>query len=188
MQRVEHFFEALLWNSRYIVLLPVVFSLLTAVGLFVLATVDMIALILQVVSYLSPTLDEPARSALRTETISEVIGALDVYLIAALMLLFSLGLYELFVNKIDIAEKSVFAKRLLLFKNFDDFKDRLANVVQVVLIVKFFQQALALKYDSVEYIVLLAFGIALIGVALFLTRKKAFRGNGEDGDYEAAGK
>jgi uncharacterized membrane protein YqhA len=167
MKYAERLLENFLWNSRYFILLPVFVGLLLAFGLFVLATIDAILLVARLVEYVDVTLTEEARVALRIDTISQAIGALDVYLIAALMLLFSLGLYELFVNKIDAIEDSEFAARLLLFKSFDDFKDRLASVVVVVLIVKFFQQALELKYTSVLDILLLALGIALLGIALY---------------------
>ena len=180
MKTFERWFEGLLWGSRYIVLLPVVFSLLIALALFLMATVDTIILIWHLLPY--TTLEESARLTLQIDTISAVVGALDVYLIAALMLLVALGLYELFVARIDQAENSEFAKRLLLFKSFDDFKDRLASVVLIVLVVKFFQQALHLKYEAVTDLLFLSVGIALVGVALFLTKKQ----KGADSDESKA--
>jgi len=172
MKSFERWFEGILWGSRYIVLLPVVFSLLIALSLFIMATVDTVLLIGRLFAYFDTSLTVSARSTLQVNTISDVVGALDVYLIAALMLLVSLGLYELFVARIDQAENSEFAARLLLFKSFDDFKDRLASVVLIVLIVKFFQQALHIKYETVVDLLLLAVGLALIGVALYLTKKR----------------
>ncbi|MDZ4766790.1 MAG: YqhA family protein, partial [Chloroflexota bacterium] len=164
-------FETFLWNSRYIMLLPVIFGVLIALALFILATFDAISTFVQVFSYLDPALSAAARVTLRNDVIAEVVGTLDTYLIAALMLIFALGFYELFIDKLDVLEGSEFASRLLLIRSFDDLKERLSNVVLVVLIVKFFQQAIKLKYESVVDILLLAVGIALLGVALFLTRK-----------------
>ncbi|MBN8635477.1 MAG: YqhA family protein [Anaerolineae bacterium] len=177
MKAVERWLEGILWGSRYIVLLPVIFSMLIALALFLMATIDTIILMRNLLQY--PTLEESARYTLQIDTISGVVGALDVYLIAALMLLVSLGLYELFVARIDQAENSIFAERLLLFKSFDDFKDRLASVVLIVLVVKFFQQALHLKYEAVTDLLMLAVGIALVGVALFLTKKQKGGDKGE---------
>jgi hypothetical protein len=45
------------------------------------------------------------------------------------MLIFALGLYELFVSRIEIAEGSEFAERRLLIRSLDDLKDHLAKVV-----------------------------------------------------------
>jgi uncharacterized membrane protein YqhA len=103
-----------------------------------------------------------------------VVAIIDNYLLASLLILFGLGLYELYINKIDAIENSEFASRLLLIKSFDDLKDRLANVVLLILVVKFFQQALSLKYETLNDLLLLSVGIALIGLSFFLTRKNTF--------------
>lgn len=169
MKSLEHIFESILWGSRLIILLPVVFGLLLAVGMFVVATVDALVLIGEMFSYMNPALDEAARATLRLDTISEVVAVVDGYLLAAIMVIFSLGLYELFVNKIDRAENSEFATRLLLIRNLDDLKDRLANVIMLILIVKFFQQALNLKYENPNDLLALAVGVILIAGALYLS-------------------
>jgi uncharacterized membrane protein YqhA len=38
--------------------------------------------------------------------VTAIIKAVDEYLIAAILIVFSLGLYELFVGKLDVAERS----------------------------------------------------------------------------------
>ena len=70
--------------------------------------------------------------------VAHVVEVVDGYLLAAIMLIFALGLYELFVSRIEIAEGSEFAERLLLIRSLDDLKDRLAKVVLLILVVKFF--------------------------------------------------
>jgi len=166
---LEQAFEAILWNSRLIILLPVVLGLILAVGMFVVTTVDAVGLVGQMLSYINPALDETTRSALRLANISETVAVVDGYLLAAIMIIFSLGIYELFVNKIDRAENSEFATRLLLIRSLDDLKDRLANVILLILIVKFFQQALSLKYESPTDLLALAVGVILIAGALYLS-------------------
>lgn len=122
-------------------------------------------------------LEETAQDAVRLSTISELVAVVDGYLLAAIMLIFALGIYELFVNKINEAEGSEFASRLLLIRSLDDLKDRLANVILLILIVKFFQQALNLKYVTVTDLLSLSIGIILIAGALFLTSRAK---NGKD--------
>jgi len=101
------------------------------------------------------------------------VAIVDGYLLAAIMLILALGLYELFVSKIDWLEGSEErASRLLVIHTFDDLKDRLARVVLLILIVKFFQQAVRLKYDDTQDILFLAIGILLIGGALYLTQHR----------------
>ncbi len=169
MKPIERFFETLMWNSRLIILLPVLMSLLLALGLFLTTTIDALSLTTNMVSYADPELSEQERKDERLKIVSEVVAIVDGYLLAAIMLIFSLGLYELFVNKIDFAEGSEFAERLLLIRSLDDLKDRLANVILLILIVKFFQLALSTKYKDVLDLLYLAISVILIAGALYLS-------------------
>ncbi len=164
-------FERALWQSRLLVLLAVVASLIVAVVVLWVATVDVAHLLGKVSAYAGQTIGPEARDRLRASLTSDAIKVLDTYLLAVIMLVFALGLYELFIDKIDAAEGSDLAGRLLLIHSLDDLKHRLANVVLLKLIVKFFQQALKLEYQTAYDLLALAAGIALMGLALYLTQQ-----------------
>ncbi len=172
VKKVERVFESLLWNSRYIVLLAVVTSLLASLSMFYLATVDAYFMISHLGDYLSPSLSSEVRAELRGATIAHVVEIVDGYLLAAVLLIFSLGLYELFISKIDQAEESETSSNVLLITSLDDLKGRLAKVVLMILIVKFFEHVLATSYQSPLDLLYLACGIMLIGLALFLTNER----------------
>lgn len=169
MKAIERFFELILWNARLIVLVPVVFSLILSVGIFLTTTADVLALLGRFAQYLDPALASEARAALQIENIAKVVAIVDSYLLAAIMFIFALGMYELFVNRIDIAENTPFAARLLLIQSLDDLKDRLANVILLILIVKFFQLALKLKYETTLDLLILSVGVVLIAGTLYLS-------------------
>ena len=133
------------------------------------AAVDALYLIGSLVLYAAPSLGEDARAVLRTEIVSAVVNVVDGFLLAAILLIFALGLYELFIGRIEAVERSEFASRLLLIRSLDDLKDRLAKVVMLILVVKFFQQALRLKYETPLDLLYLALGTALVGGAVYLT-------------------
>ena len=57
---------------------------------------------------------------------------------------------------------------MLLIHSLDDLKNRLAKVILMILIVKFFEHAIAMHYDTPASLTYLAGGIALIGLALYL--------------------
>ncbi len=101
--------------------------------------------------------------------LSAIIRAVDDYLLAAILLIVALGLYELFIGKIDAAERNEIAPQLLLIRSIDDLKDRLGKVVLLVLIIEFLQYTLMLQPRGGLDLLYLAVGIALIGVALYLT-------------------
>src|SRR5262245_39450494 len=104
MKTVEQLFEAILWNSRWLMVIPALISLILALGVLLVTTIDAVSLIGHMLSYAAQT--EEARNGLYIQTISEVVSVVDGYLLAAIMLIFALGLYELFINKIDAAEGS----------------------------------------------------------------------------------
>jgi uncharacterized membrane protein YqhA len=169
---LERRFEALLWNSRLIVLVAVVASLVVSGAMFYVATIDVIGLVSHLGEYSNLHLAAEARSALRATTVTHVVEVVDGYLLAAIMLIFALGLYELFVSRIEVAEGSEFAARLLLIRSMDDLKDRLAKVVLLILVVKFFEYALRIPIETAQDLLYLGLGTILVSGALWLSHSR----------------
>ncbi len=169
MRKLETAFENFLWNSRFIVLVAVISSLSIAFAVFYLATVDAIYTVMYALEYGAPGLEGSERAALRASIITHVVEIVDGYLLATVLLIFSLGLYELFISKIDMAESSESSSNVLLIRNLDDLKNRLAKVILMILIVRFFEYAIRMKFTTALDLLMLAGGIALIGLALYLS-------------------
>jgi uncharacterized membrane protein YqhA len=164
---MEKIFESFLWKSRLIVLAAVLISLVSSLAMFYMATIDAAYMISHLIDY--PSLEEEARFSLRSTTITHVVELIDGYLLAIVLLIFGLGLYELFISKIDDAENSANASQVLLIKSLDDLKARLAKVILMILIVKYFEHALNMHFDTPLELLEFAAGIALIGLALYLS-------------------
>jgi len=162
-------FEGALWRSRYIVLFAVVASMASSFAIFFLATADVVYLLQHVSHYLDAGLSQEARSALRNDTVTHIVEVVDGYLLGAVMLIFALGMYELFVSDIDQARNSKAASKILLIESLDDLKNRLAKVILMILIVKLFEHALRLQIDTALQLLYLGASIALIGLALYLS-------------------
>ncbi|MBK9131560.1 MAG: YqhA family protein [Gammaproteobacteria bacterium] len=169
MKRIERAFEGALWNSRYIVLLAVISSLLAGMAMFYMATVDAVYMLAHLAEYASPALEGHARGELRGTTITHVVEIVDGYLLATVMLIFALGLYELFISKIDQAAHAENSSNVLLIDNLDDLKSRLAKVILMILIVKYFEHAIAMEFANPLDLLYLAGGITLIGLAIYLS-------------------
>lgn len=169
MKNVERIFETLLWDSRFVVIFAVIASLFTALAMFFMATVDAWYMLSHLLEYASPELDTAERYALRSTTITHVVEIVDGYLLATVLLIFALGLYELFISKIDKAKECETSSNVLLINSLDDLKSRLAKVILMILIVKFFEHAISLSFDSPQALLYLAGGIALLGLALYLS-------------------
>ncbi|MES9869249.1 MAG: YqhA family protein [Sedimenticola sp.] len=166
---MERFFEGFLWNSRLIVLSGVIASLIGSVALFYMATVDAFYMVSHLTHYASPELDMQARAALRGETVTHVVEIVDGYLLATFLLIFALGLYELFVSKIDLAEGAENASQVLMIHSLDGLKERLAKVVLMILVVRYFEYALGMHFNTPLELLMFAGGIALLGAALYLS-------------------
>lgn len=180
MRPLERTFERFLWRSRLLVVVAAVASAFLAFGAFYMATVDVVVLLANLLPYASPTLDPAARETLREATVAGIVKAVDGYLIAAIVLIFALGLYELFINRIDAIEDATrTVPRLVQIASLDDLKDRIAKLILLVLIIEFFQYALRLKYTTPLDLLYLAIGVLFIGGALYLSGPGGLRGRKE---------
>jgi uncharacterized membrane protein YqhA len=167
--KLEVLFETFLWNSRFVVLAAVVASLLSSLAMFYIATVDAGLMLMHLGDYLQTNMDAATRSNLRSETITHVVEIVDGYLLATIMLIFALGLYELFISKIEQAAGSETGSNVLLITNLDDLKARLGKVILMILIVKFFEHAIRMDFHGPLDLLELSAGIALIGLAMYLS-------------------
>jgi len=168
MKRFEVWFETWLWRSRFMLLPGVLASLAVAAGACYLATVDALHLIGRIAGYGSSSLTREGRYELRTEVVTGIVNAVDGYLIAAILVIFALGLYELFVNRLEPVDAADVGPRLLRVHDVDDLKDRIARLILLVIIIEFFGHALRLDYRTALDLLYLALGILLVGGALFL--------------------
>jgi uncharacterized membrane protein YqhA len=160
--------------SRYILLVPVVATLFGAVVLVVAGTIEMVRETLQLLEVgLSQT-------TIKQATV-DFISVVDVFLLATVMYIIAVGLYELFIGSLELPQ-------WLEFKNFDDLKAQLVSVIIAVLAVLFLGSVVAAKDVS-----LLTMGLAVSAVILALTlflNYKTTKGNksakeaaSDKGDY-----
>ncbi len=169
MKLIEKLFENFLWKSRLMVLAAVLVSLVSAAAVLYMSTIDAWIMVSHLGEYISPTLSTEERVTLRAETIKHVVEIIDGYLLATVLLIFALGLYELFISKIDPAEEAESASKILIINNLDDLKNRLAKVILMILIVRYFEHALNMKFETPLDLLYFAGGIAFLGLALYLT-------------------
>ncbi|MHB1237473.1 MAG: YqhA family protein [Gallionella sp.] len=169
MKLLETVFEGTLWNSRFVVLAAVIGSLLAGFAIFYMASVDVVNLFMHALHYADSNLTDEARKALHDSTVTHIVEVVDGYLLATVMLIFSLGLYELFISDIDQAHGSRASSKILVISSLDDLKSRLAKVILMILIVTLFQEAINMKLTTPLDLVYLGASIALIALALYFS-------------------
>ena len=166
---IQKLFEGALWRSRFVVVVAVVASMIAGFAVFYMATVDVWYTVVHMLQYADSTLSTVARKDLRDDTVTHIVEVVDGYLLATVMLMFALGLYELFVSDIDEARGSRTSSKILVIETLDDLKQRLAKVILMILIVKLFEHAVKTPINSVLDLLYLGGAISLVGLALYLT-------------------
>ena len=151
------------------VLAAVVASLLLSLLLFVLTAVDVASLISHAGDYLSASTE--ARKALKVEMVAHTVGSIDGFLLATILLIFALGLYELFISDIDEAKESGQSSKVLVINSLDDLKNKLAKVILMILVVTFFEVSLAMSFTATLDLVYFSLGILMVSLALYFTAK-----------------
>lgn len=157
-------FEYLLFYSRYLTIFAVIGSLLSAFVLFIRGSVVVIRGIVDFVN--SIDLDFQGDYE---KLIEAFVSSVDIYLFAMVLVIFGMGIYELFINKIDPVEKKVDSRpSWLQISSIDELKSSLGKVILMVLIVSFFKHSLDIEYKSSVDLLFLALGILLLASSLFI--------------------
>ena len=151
------------------VILAVVFGLIGAILLFIVASVD----IFTTASYVLNTYLTGAHpDHFHEDVVGGIIGAVDLYLIGVVMLLFSFGLYELFISDIDAAKDEEGAdSKILAIHSLDQLKDKISKVIVMVLVVGFFQKVAHTEYNGALDMLYFALSITAVAVGLYFLGK-----------------
>ncbi len=165
---IEKLFEGAIWRSRFIVILAVIFGLIGALVLFVVASMD----IWNVATYTFNTIITHAHPEnFHEDIVAGIIGAVDLYLIAVVLFIFAFGLYELFISEIDEAMEKENANKILAIHSLDQLKDKIAKVIVMVLVVSFFQKVLHTPFETPLEMMYFAISITALAVGLYFLGK-----------------
>ncbi len=164
---MKNIFEKLMWNARLFVILAVILSLIGSILLFVVASVDILKAAKQTYFYYVGVLG--ADADIHNILLNTIIMAIDLYLIAVVLLIFAFGLYELFITKIQIKDES--NSKVLEIHTLDQLKDKLAKVIVMALIVAFFSKVLNMGMKSTQDMLFFAISILALAIGLYFLHK-----------------
>src|SRR5580704_12202215 len=152
-----------------VVLFAVITSVLAGIVLFCVIGIESLRVLLNMLHYADPTIAPDQREVILRQSILREIALIDGYLLGAFMFIFGFGLYELFLADFQEARSSQASGRILRIKSLDDLKT-LGKVILIILVVEIFKDAFEIKAESPLDLLYVAATIALIGLALYLTR------------------
>ena len=166
-------FEGIISQSRLIIVLAVIASLLTAIMTSVMAAGDVFKLtygwarhLFQSGSLLGSDPD------FRVKLVAQAIGGISDFLLSMLLFILAWGLYELFISKLSHSDSMVqSSSNILVIRTLDDLKDRMIKVVMLILVVLFFDHATRVTIQDAVSFLYLGGGILMVALALFLSQK-----------------
>lgn len=159
----EKSFEKFLWSSRLLVMLAVVPSLAGATVLFLIGTADIIGVVIDAgLYYFADAPDD-----IHDTVVPKIIIAVDIYLIAIVLLIFGAGVYRLFVSPIDQAESHT-TPHPFNVHSFDQLKDKIARVVILAVIIEFFRAVVDIRFQTSLDAIYLAVSILALAGGLYL--------------------
>lgn len=158
-------FEDILYYSRYFAFVAVIGAILSSFILFIQG----FGLIIKgLVGFFQDPYE-------KYEILFEkLVSSVDVFLFALVLIIFGVGVYELFIANVDPEDKPADSRPTWLkISSVDDLKSSLGKVILMVLIVSFFKHVLEITAEEWTPLALLylAIGIMLIAGALYLTHK-----------------
>jgi len=160
LRNIELFFESLIWNFRFFILVPVIFSLLSALRLIVIGTIDIWAGLTLAINPQDP------EGIMTIKTVTYIIGGVDYYLIGIVLLIFAFGIYELFISEIEIKHQD--DSSILQSNSLEELKGKLVNVIVVALIVSLFKQMLTIEIGKLSDVIYISLAILLISISQYL--------------------
>ena len=166
---IERVFESGLWKIRFVVLFAVLCSSIACIALFILGSYEIGHVIFEEFFHNS----EHDLTKMHSNLLIHFIGAIDLYLIGVVLLIFSFGIYELFISKIDIARDDTDIT-ILEIEDLDQLKNKIIKVIIMVLIVSFFESILKQRdeFESPMQLMYFAFSILSLAIGVYLIKLK----------------
>jgi uncharacterized membrane protein YqhA len=126
-------------------------------------------------AFLQVSSAQSSHSAVETnKVIVYLISSIDEFLLGIIMIIISLGIYELFISKLDVIEnedEDLPYPKWLTFHSLEELKAVLTKVIVIILMVYFFKSVVMMTFDTPLSILYLSIGIILIALANYLSHK-----------------
>ncbi len=164
---IEHKLESALWSFRFVIIIVVIALMISSLAAFYLGVKSTVEAFSKIVE------SAQQGSHLNTnEVVVYLISSIDEFLLGIIMIIIALGIYELFISKIDIAKgRDAPYPKWLTFHSLEELKGVLTKVIIIILMVYFFKSVVMMKFDTPLSILYLSAGIILIALANYLSHK-----------------
>jgi len=171
--KTERLFEKGLWNFRFIILIAVIALLASSLIAFAIGLESTIKAGKEIFSSVSSHQEVD-----NNKVIVYLISSLDEFLLGIILIIISLGIYELFISEIDTIKTEKGGKggtslypKWLTFHSLEELKAVLTKVIIIILMVYFFKSVVLMKFTEPLSILYLAISILLIALANYFSHR-----------------
>ena len=153
-----------MWSFRFVILIAVFALLISSLAAFYLGVQSTIEAFGEIThSY------QEGKGLETNVVIVYLISSIDEFLLGIVMIIIALGIYELFISKIDfIDEGKLLYPKWLTFHSLEELKAVLTKVIIIILMVYFFKSVVMMEFNTPLSILYLAVGIVLIALLLIM--------------------
>lgn len=170
---VENAFETALFGIRYLTIISVIGSFFASLMMYIKGSTHIVTAAVLFIDQLSNFSVHPEAVHEEDPLLPLLLISVDNFLFATVLMIFSIGLYELFVSKVNPASRrSDTHPDWLKIASLDDLKESLGKVILLILIVLFFEEALKITYATALDLLYLGIGLLLVSGSLYLTHGK----------------
>lgn len=161
LKRLLNNIECVLRQSRYLMLLPIFFVLMTLVYMIVLIAVRF---------WDSLTMFDKARDN-PFQILSHLIDVIDFALLCVIALIIVRWLYEIFLNKLEIQSKDQLQADQILIHDIDELKQKLGKVIIISLVVHIFKHMILFEVAEAYDLLIMGVVVLCLSIWLFLVEK-----------------
>lgn len=155
---LEDNWEPRFFQLRFFLLVPVIVAFLGALIMFFLGSYNTYQALMTLVN----------RGVTGDKIILPLIKALDAFLLGIILVIFSFGVYDFFISPLEPLKHTDIRDDWLKFENIGDLKNKIIEVVFVVLAIVFFEEIVANigEFEDPTLLLIVPTGAAIIAVSL----------------------
>lgn len=156
---LDDHFEPIFFELRYLLMVPVIVSFIGSIVMFIVGSHNTYNAITAIA--FNGQFGEKA-------VILPIIKALDAFLIGIILVIFSFGIYDFFVSVLEPADHAGIRPDWFKFESTGELKNKLIEVVLVILSIKFFEQIIGNtdQLDEPVLYLVIPIGAAILAISL----------------------
>jgi len=153
--KIIHILEAILFKSRFTIILAIVSTMFTSIFLFIWTMRNFTLFITH------------TKELTEQEIVINIVTWIDLFLLGIITLIVSFSLYEMYIKP---ASSKLELPKTLVVRSLEELKSKLTSVVLIILIISYFKYSISLTYNSSYELLAFAIWIFFISLSIYFSK------------------